>query len=58
MKQGIAAKPRRGRFIAPIADLSAPADTLIHWLNFIIGPRGLPEDVVTSHNRPLRPWQD
>jgi hypothetical protein len=33
-----AAKPRRGRFIAPIADLSALRDYQIIWLNSIIAP--------------------
>ena len=35
----IAAQPRRGRFIVPIADLSAPRDDQMNLLNSIIAPQ-------------------
>ena len=44
---------RRGRFIAPIADLSAPygfSDIQIILLVYIIGPRWRPILLMTSHN--------
>ena len=43
MNQGIPygrRRRRRGRFIVPTADLSAPRDDHVHLLNPIIAPKG------------------
>jgi hypothetical protein len=52
---------RRGRFIAPIADLSAPGFSLLNLSNPIIGPRGITTSICQSPSScptwmKLRPW--